>query len=78
LAWQVYCFSSPPRRLCFWANGTDSKYNPCVCFPKLVLRDDGRFSDLYSLETQDLTGLAVGEYLIEIRRIHCSKSIAGD
>lgn len=78
MAWRVYCFSSPPRRLCFWDGETDNRYQPCVCFPKLIPLDLKVFYELYSLRPQELNGLAVGEYFKETERINCSKAIAGD
>jgi hypothetical protein len=69
LAWYVYCFSAPPRRLCFWVNkgsgdggggGGDNSGERCICFPKLVPRNPVRIHALYSLTPRDLDGLAVG------------------
>jgi hypothetical protein len=64
LAWYVYCFSAPPRRLCFWVNkgsdGDGEGSERCICFPKLVPRNPVRIRALYSLTPRDLDELAVG------------------
>ena len=76
MAWGVYCFSSPLRRLCFWSDDIDNRYKTCVCFPKLIPLDLKMFYELYSLRPHELSGLAVGEYFKEIGRIDYSKAIA--
>ena len=60
MAWEVYCFSVPPRRLCFWSTITDDQRRNCVCFPKLVPRNIDRIFELYSLTPKDIAGLASG------------------
>lgn len=77
MAWQVYCFSVPPRRLCSWVDPRDDMQQRCVCFPRLVPRNLKRIFELYLLTPNDIGQLARG---IPFRRdrmaVTCSETDA--